>query len=531
MKFKFKIQQYQTDAVEQTVDVFSGQPSKTETKYLRSLGKTDGKITYEEEYIGFRNNELELDRRQLLDNIHRIQGIGNIPLSNTLVSTNGLGACSLDIEMETGTGKTYVYIKTMFELNKRYGWTKFIVVVPSIAIREGVAKSFAMLEEHFMEQYGKKARYFIYDSSNLQKIDSYSSDANINVMIINTQAFNTSLKEGAKNKEARIIYSLRDDFNTRRPIDVIAANRPIIIMDEPQKMEGAATQKALRNFHSLFVLNYSATHKTSHNCIYALDALDAYREKLVKKIQVKGITLLNLQGTSCYIYFDSIVLSKNHAPQVKLEIDVNDKSGIHRRILLFNQYDNLYVSSKNLEEYRNFVITDIIPEQNTVIFQNGDHLRKGDVMGDVSEETLQRVQIRETIKSHFAKEEMLYRQGIKTLSLFFIDEVSNYKTYDEEGNAVPQRLWKVFEEEYTNFLNEHLSFFDDDYQRYLRQFSAKQVHNGYFSVDKKGHSINSTLKRGENYSSDISAYDLILKNKERLLSFDEPHGLFSLTRH
>lgn len=522
MKFKFKIQQYQTDAVEQTVDVFSGQPSKTETKYLRSLGKTDGKITYEEEYIGFRNNELELDRRQLLDNIHRIQGIGNIPLSNTLVSTNGLGACSLDIEMETGTGKTYVYIKTMFELNKRYGWTKFIVVVPSIAIREGVAKSFAMLEEHFMEQYGKKARYFIYDSSNLQKIDSYSSDANINVMIINTQAFNTSLKEGAKNKEARIIYSLRDDFNTRRPIDVIAANRPIIIMDEPQKMEGAATQKALRNFHPLFVLNYSATHKTSHNCIYALDALDAYREKLVKKIQVKGITLLNLQGTSCYIYFDSIVLSKNHAPQVKLEIDVNDKSGIHRRILLFNQYDNLYVSSKNLEEYRNFVITDIIPERNTVIFQNGDHLCKGDVMGDVSEETLQRVQIRETIKSHFAKEEMLFRQGIKTLSLFFIDEVSNYKTYDEEGNAVPQRLWKVFEEEYTNFLNEHLSFFDDDYQRYLRQFSAKQVHNGYFSVDKKGHSINSTLKRGENYSSDISAYDLILKNKERLLSFDEP---------
>ena len=522
MKFKFKIQQYQTDAVEQTVGVFGGQPSKAETKYRRDLGKTEGKITYEEDYIGFRNNDVELDRAQLLDNIHHIQEVGNIPLSNTLVATNGLGACSLDIEMETGTGKTYVYIKTMFELNKRYGWTKFIVVVPSIAIREGVAKSFAMLEDHFMEKYGKKARYFIYDSGNLQKIDSYSSDANINVMIINTQAFNTSLKEGAKNKEARIIYSLRDDFNTRKPIDVIAANRPIIIMDEPQKMEGAATQKALRNFHPLFVLNYSATHKTSHNCIYALDALDAYRQKLVKKIQVKGITLQNLQGTSCYIYFDSIVLSKNHAPQVKLEIDVNDKSGIHRCTLLFNQYDSLYVSSKNLEEYRNLVITDIIPEQNTVVFQNGDHLRKGDVMGDVSEETLQRVQIRETIKSHFAKEEMLFRQGIKTLSLFFIDEVSNYKTYDEDGNAVPQRLWNVFEEEYINFLNDHLSFFDDDYQRYLRKFSAKQVHNGYFSVDKKGHSVNSTLKRGEDYSSDISAYDLILKNKERLLSFDEP---------
>ena len=522
MKFRFKIQQYQTDAVEHTVGVFGGQPSKAATKYRRDLGKTNGKIVYEEDYIGYRNNEIELDRGQLLDNIHRIQGLGNIPLSNTLVATNGLGACSLDIEMETGTGKTYVYIKTMFELNKCYGWTKFIVVVPSIAIREGVAKSFAMLEDHFMEQYGKKARYFIYDSSNLQKIDSYSSDANINVMIINTQAFNTSLKEGAKNKEARIIYSLRDDFGTRRPIDVIAANQPIIIMDEPQKMEGAATQKALRNFHPLFVLNYSATHKTSHNCIYALDALDAYRQKLVKKIQVKGITLQNLQGTSCYVYFDSIVLSKNHAPQVKLEIDVKDKSGIHRRTLLFNQYDSLFASSKELEEYRNYMITDILPEQNTVVFQNGDRLRKGEVMGDVSEDTLQRVQIRETIQSHFAKEEMLFRQGIKTLSLFFIDEVSNYKTYDEEGNAVPGRLWNVFEEEYTNFLNEHLSLFDDDYQQYLRKFTAKQVHNGYFSVDKKGHSVNPTLKRGEDYSSDISAYDLILKNKERLLSFDEP---------
>lgn len=522
MKFKFKIQQYQTDAVRQTVEVFGGQPSKAETKYRRDLGKTDGKITYEEDYIGFRNNEVELDRSQLLENIRRIQGLANIPLSNTLVATNGLGACSLDIEMETGTGKTYVYIKTMFELNKRYGWTKFIVVVPSIAIREGVAKSFDMLKEHFKVQYDKYADCFIYDSSNLSQIDSYSSNANINVMIINTQAFNTSLKEGAKNKEARIIYSLRDDFNTRKPIDVIAANHPIIIMDEPQKMEGAATQKALRNFHPLFVLNYSATHKTSHNCIYALDALDAYRQKLVKKIQVKGITLQNLQGTSSYIYFDSIVLSKNHAPQVKLEIDVNDKSGIHRRTLLFDQYDNLYVSSKNLEEYRNFVITDIIPEQNMVVFQNGDRLRKGDVMGDVSEDTLQRVQIRDTIKSHFAKEEMLFRQGIKTLSLFFIDEVSNYKTYDDEGNTVPQRLWKVFEEEYTNFLNEHLSLFDDEYQKYLRRFSATQVHNGYFSVDKKGHSIDSKPKRGEDYSSDTSAYDLILKNKERLLSFDEP---------
>ena len=294
MKFKFKIQQYQTDAVEQTVSVFAGQPSKTNAQYRRDLGKRKGQITFEEEYVGWRNSDVELQGHQLLANIQQQQVIGNIPKSTKLSLPDGLGACSLDIEMETGTGKTYVYIKTMFELNKRYGWSKFIVVVPSIAIREGVYKSFTMLEDHFMEQYGKKARYFIYNSCNLTQIDSFSSDASINVMIINVQAFNTSFKEGAANKESRIIYSKRDDFQSRRPIDVIAANRPIIIMDEPQKMEGAATQRALKNFKPLFVLNYSATHKTSHNCVYALDAFDAYRQRLVKKIQVKGITLLNI---------------------------------------------------------------------------------------------------------------------------------------------------------------------------------------------------------------------------------------------
>ncbi len=224
MKFKFKIQQYQTEAVEQTVSVFAGQPSKTNAQYRRDLGKTRGRIVYDEEYVGWRNNDVELNSQQLLANIQQQQMEGNIPKSARLSKPEGLGACSLDIEMETGTGKTYVYIKTMFELQKRYGWSKFIVVVPSIAIREGVYKSFTMLEDHFMEQYGRKARFFIYNSSNLTQIDAFSSDASLNVMIINTQAFNTSFKEGAKNKESRIIYSKRDDFQSRRPIDVIAAN-------------------------------------------------------------------------------------------------------------------------------------------------------------------------------------------------------------------------------------------------------------------------------------------------------------------
>ena len=521
MKFKFKIQQYQTEAVEQTVNVFAGQPSKTNAQYRRDLGKTKGRIVYDEEYVGWRNADVELSDKQLLDNIKQMQVDGNIPQSKSLSKPDGLGACSLDIEMETGTGKTYVYIKTMFEMNKRYGWSKFIVVVPSIAIREGVYKSFTMLEEHFMEQYNKKARFFIYNSSNLTQIDSFSSDAAINVMIINTQAFARDFKEDAKNKVSLIMYTKRDDFQSRRPIDVIAANRPIIIMDEPQKMEGVATQKALKNFKPLFVLNYSATHKTSHNCVYALDALDAYRQRLVKKIQVKGITLQNLLGNQSYIYFDSIVLSKNKAPEVKLEIEIKGASSTRRQICKFSQGDSLFDTS-HLQAYKDFVITDINPLTNMVYFMNGDSLHKGEVMGDVSEKQLQRIQVRETIKSHFEKEAMLFKQGIKTLSLFFIDEVANYKSYDELGEVVKGDLWKIFEEEYMLYLNEHLSLFEDDYQRYLKRFSASEVHNGYFSIDKKGHAINSTVARGEDTSNDISAYDLILKNKERLLSFEEP---------
>jgi type III restriction enzyme len=523
MKFKFKIQQYQTDAVESTVSVFAGQPSKANAQYRRDLGKQKQqlKTEFEEEYVGYRNADVELNASQLLENIHHQQVQNDIPLSKSLAATNGLGACSLDVEMETGTGKTYVYIKTMFEMHKRFGWSKFIVVVPSIAIREGVYKSFTMLEEHFMELYGKKARYFIYNSANLTQIDSFSSDASINVMIINVQAFNTSFKEGAANKEARIIYSKRDDFQSRRPIDVIAANRPIIIMDEPQKMEGEATQRALRNFKPLFVLNYSATHKTSHNCIYALDAYDAYKQRLVKKIQVKGITVQNLLGTQSYIYFDSIILSKNHAPVVRLEIEVKGAAATRRQLCKFEQGDSLFAVSQ-LPAYKDFVITEINPLTNTVYFQNGKQLRQGEVMGDVSEKAIQQIQIRETVKSHFEKERTLFNQGIKTLSLFFIDEVANYKSYDTDGNEVQGPLWKMFEDEYNRYLNENLTLFEDDYQRYLRRFSAAQVHNGYFSIDKKGHSIDSEVKRGKDTSDDISAYDLILKNKERLLSFDEP---------
>ncbi len=523
MKFKFKIQQYQTDAVERTVEVFTGQPSVESLTYRRDLGKravNRQTSMYDEEIeTGYRNSAIQLSSTELLANINKSQQWSDIKLSNALAPS--IGVCTLDIEMETGTGKTYVYIKTMFELNKRYGWSKFIVVVPSIAIREGVGKSFRMLEDHFMEHYGKKARWFVYDSSRLKSLDDFSSDAGINVMIINTQAFASSLKEGAKNKESKIIYSKRDDFASRRPIDVIAANRPIIILDEPQRMEGEATQNALRRFMPLFVLNYSATHRTRHNTVYALDALDAYNKKLVKKIQVKGFEVKNLKGASSYLYIDSIILSKNDPPMVKIDLEVNTASGIRRKSVKFGKGDKLYNES-GLKQYEGFDITEINPYTDTVTFLNGITLRKGEVFGDSNELAMQRVQIRETIVSHFEKERKLFARGIKTLSLFFIDEVAKYKSYNEEGEVEQGVFWKIFEEEYTNVLNENLSLFDSAYQQYLLRFSASEVHNGYFSIDKKGHSVNSEIKRGRDTSDDISAYDLILKNKERLLSFEEP---------
>ena len=536
MKFNFKIQQYQTDAVEAVVRVFSGQGFHEKVAFRRDVGKTDkaekqltwnmadafGENYDPEDETGYKNELIELSDEQLLQNIQQLQNENNIKMSSSLIKS--LGRCSLDIEMETGTGKTYVYIKTMFELNKRYGWSKFIVVVPSIAIREGVKKSFEITSDHFMEHYGKKARFFIYNSSNLNQLDNFSSSSGINVMIINTQAFASSLKEDGKSKEARIIYSKRDEFGSRCPIDVIKANRPIIILDEPQKM-GDVTQKALQNFNPLFSLNYSATHKTQHNLVYVLDALDAFNKRLVKKIEVKGFEVKNFRGTDKYLYLEQIVLSSKKPPMAKLELEIAYNKSINRETRILGVGDNLYYISQEMEQYKGYVISEIDPTRGTVTFTNGEVIRAGDVVGDVSENDMRRIQIRETIISHFEKEEKLFNKGIKTLSLFFIDEVAKYRQYDENGDEMLGEYGKMFEEEYNSVLNEHLTMFDDAYQKYLRTTcdDISSIHRGYFSIDKKtGRSVNSELKKGSEFSDDISAYDLILKNKERLLSFDEP---------
>jgi type III restriction enzyme len=532
MKFRFKTQKFQVDAVNAIVDVFKGQPFIHAEEYTRDLGvvatsqlrqqmslfedSESGKSLLDDgDDIGFSNASIKISEDKILENIREIQSKSNLKESREL--SKNLGLVSLDIEMETGTGKTYVYTRTIFELNKRYGWSKYIVVVPSIAIREGVKKSFEQTQEHFMDLYGKKIRFFIYNSSNLGQIDQFSKDSSINVMIINIQAFNT------RNKESRRIYEKIDDFQSRRPIDVIMKNRPIVIRDEPQKMGGDATQETLKLFNPLFSINYSATHRDQHNLVYVLDALDAYNQKLVKKIEVKGFQVKNLRGTNGYLYLQKIAISANRPPRALIELEIDYNKSINRETRWFDVGDNLYNTSRQMNQYENgFTISEISPITNTVTFLSGDVLAVGNSTGDIAVNDVRRIQIRETILSHFDKEEELFDKGIKVLSLFFIDEVAKYREYDEDGNQLLGLYGKIFEEEYLKAINARGLLLDTPYYKYLKSIETNKTHNGYFSIDKKGRSIDSPVKRNSDESDDITAYDLILKDKERLLSFDEP---------
>lgn len=526
MKLKFKTQAYQSAAVQAVVDCFKGQPpASAEAISYRidpgraARGQTMGSTLGTDD--GFKNADLALTDLALLDNIQQVQRGQNLPVSDTLVKTK-VARVNLDVEMETGTGKTYCYIKTIFELNRRYGWSKFIIVVPSIAIREGVAKSLEITAEHFLETYQKKARFFIYNSKQLHHLESFSSDAGINVMVINVQAF------AARGADNRRIYEVLDDFQSRRPIDVISANRPILILDEPQKMEGAQTLKSLEEFKALMVLRYSATHKTTHNKIHRLDALDAYNQKLVKKIAVRGIAVKGLAGTAGYLYLQSIEISSKKPPEARVEFEQKLAGGnIKRVVKKLSKGDNLFSDgfSNGLDQYRDgFVVSDINANTDTLSFTNGLQLTVGDATGDVTEAALRRIQLREAIKAHFDKEQALFQQGVKVLTLYFIDEVAKYRDYsqpDEKGEYA-----RIFEEEYNLYLNEMLDLDETPYVKYLKGITAEQTHSGYFSIDKKTkRDVDPDIeKRGENagLSNDVEAYDLILKNKERLLSLDEP---------
>ncbi|KGP76140.1 restriction endonuclease subunit R [Desulfosporosinus sp. Tol-M] len=516
MKLQFRHQKFQSDAATAVCDVFAGQPFHSPT-YMIDPGLGQMGLDDARNFTGFNNAPVAIGEDKILEHIRTIQRSGQIKPSDALD-----GRYNLTVEMETGVGKTYTYIKTMYELNKRYGWSKFIIVVPSVAIREGVYKSFQMTEEHFAEDYGKKIRFFIYNSAQLTEIDRFASDSAINVMIINSQAFN------ARGKDARRIYMKLDEFRSRRPIDILAKTNPILIIDEPQSVEGAATKERLKEFAPLVTLRYSATHRADsvYNMIYRLDALEAYNKKLVKKIAVKGISVSGSTATEGYVYIQSINLSKGN-PTATIEFDIKGNSGIRKVSRIVSEGYSLFDNSGELAEYKDgYTVLRIDGRDSSVEFTNGKKLFAGDVIGSVSEEQLRRIQIRETILSHIERERQLFAKGIKVLSLFFIDEVAKYKQYDAHGNATGGSYAQIFEEEYKAVVGNRQLTLDDseEYQKYLEGIPAERTHAGYFSIDKKsGRMIDSKLgDKKERTSDDADAYDLIMKDKERLLDRREP---------
>ncbi len=519
MKIQYKHQKFQSDAAKAVVDVFAGQPYLTAAYQMdRGSGAYQLGVCEEHDFTGFGNRKIvpELSDRQILEQLNQIQRSHQIRPSQKLEGReNGY---QLTIEMETGVGKTYTYIKTIFELNKHYGWSKFIVVTPSVAIREGVYKSFEMTQEHFAEEYGKKIRFFIYNSAQLAQIDRFASDRSIHVMIINAQAFN------AKGKDARRIYMRLDEFRSRRPIDIIAGTNPILIIDEPQSVEGRQTRERLKEFHPLLTLRYSATHKSDriYNMVYRLDAMDAYNRRLVKKIAVKGISESGSSAADGFLYLESINLSQND-PTATLRFEIKRAGGMpKKKSRIVRIGDNLYERSGGLEEYRNgFVIKQIDGREDAVEFLNGIKIAAGEVIGAVDQDQLRRIQIRETILSHLERERQLFDKGIKVLSLFFIDEVANYREYDAAGRPANGKYAAMFEEEYEEIVSSlRPTETEEAYLQYLQAIPAAKTHAGYFSVDGRGKMVNSRVGLRETTSDDVSAYELIMKNKERLLDRD-----------
>ena len=498
MKLQFKSQQYQSDATQAVVDVFYGQAKGFRQDIAhRKMTKTtvlnkehiDEEITYR-----FSNNPLDANL-DLLKNIQTVQQRDSL-LKQSVELKKGL---HFTVEMETGTGKTYVYTKTMFELNKKYGWSKFIIIVPSIAIREGVNKSLNLTEDHFKIEYKKKLRYFIYDtknSSNLTNIANFSSSSEIEVIIMNYQAFATS------SKESRKIYEKQDSIQSRRPIDLIKATRPILIIDEPQRL-GKTAEAKLKEFDPLFTLRYSATHKDDFHKLYRLDAIDAYNEKLVKRISVKAIDVKGDSATGGYVFLDHIKLSSKANPTALLEIDMKLSNSVQKKSLRVHEGDNLYDLSNKLSAYEEgFTVASIDGYENSIRFLNGRKVMAGEVTGSVQEKHLRRIQIRETIRSHIAKEKALFGKGIKVLSLFFIDEVKKYRDYEAED--LKGLYAQMFEEEYVRIVHDELGLFDEAYRAYVEGLKTEEIHKAYFSIDKKGKAIDPKADKSGN-SNDVSA--------------------------
>lgn len=522
MKLRYKYQGFQAEAARAVTDVFKGQPFVDSAEFDRTMG--EGRLNVSPN--GFSNFPLCVGRASLAENVRAVQlAQGLKPIEHFEGEPDEV---ILTVEMETGTGKTYTYIKTMHELHKLYGWTKFVVVVPSVAIREGVLKSFLTMNDHFADEYGVRMQCFVYSSKQLSKIEEFATDGGMHCMIINTQAFNSSFDEEAGNAVAKIIMGRPDSFGSRRPIDVLAEIHPIMIVDEPQSVLGANrrnnARKNLKLFKPLFTLLYSATHREGdiYNMVYRLDAMDAYNRKLVKKIEVKGISQVGSTATNGFLCLEEIVVGKGN-PKARISFDKKTASGIKQVTRLAGEGFDLFEHSGGLAEYADSCkVLRIDGRAGTMELLNGTILHEGAMTGSINEMAIRREQIRETIRSHFERERALFPKGIKVLSLFFIDKVENYRVYGRGGAASLGKFAEMFEEEYEQIIGDYIDMFSPEHLQYIQRHRASEVHAGYFSQDKKGKMLDTKESNEKGREEALRAYDLIMKDKERLLSFDEP---------
>ncbi len=490
MKLSFESNlSYQQEAILSVVGLFEGQ-NADDSGYSYRFDEADVFCS-----IDGIANRLMLSESQILANLQKVQSDNGLPVSDTLDGMH------FSVEMETGTGKTYVYLRTIYELNRKYGFKKFVIVVPSIAIREGVLKNLQITHEHFQSIYDNiPIRYYVYDSGRISSLRGFATGDNIEILVINIDAFA---------KDENIINRPNDKLNGQEPIRFIQSVNPIVIVDEPQNMESEKRVAAIRNLNPLCTLRYSATHRNKYNLVYSLNPVKAYDLGLVKQIEVDSVLEENsLNGA--FVALESITPAKTKVT-AKLTIDRNTKDGVRKQTVSVKTGDDLYPLSNEREIYRNgYIVEEIDASNGCVVFSNGETLYVGERHDDLNDDVM-RFQMRRTIEEHLRKELRLNKQGIKVLSLFFIDRVANYRFYDEQGNMVAGKFAKWFEEIYSELIAQPQF-------RSLNIFPIEQIHNGYFSQDKKGH-VKDT--NGET-QADNDTYNLIMRDKEKLLDMNNP---------
>lgn len=505
MKIQFdSSQQYQIDAVSSIVDLFEGQALNKEDFTVQL--NTSTPLFQSELGVG---NLIGLDVSSIYKNLIEIQERNDLdPISESSFKENGM---NFSVEMETGTGKTYVYLRTIFELNQKYGFKKFIIVVPSVPIREGTLKNLDITKEHFKALYNNvEVESFVYDSKKANRLRQFATSNQLQIMVINIDSFRKDFSDSEDEKKSNVIFKESDKLSGRRPIEFVQATNPFVIIDEPQSVDSTPrAQDAIRSLNPSCILRFSATHKNLYNLVYKLDPIRAYEFRLVKQIVVASVTGANAQNDA---YVKLLEVDNKKGIRARIKIQIQGRGKVTEKDIWVKQNSDLFALSNEREAYRNgFEVLDINAEPNNefIDFTVG-RLYKGQERGGIKDD-LAAVQIKNTIKKHLDKELQLKGQGIKVLSLFFIDRVANYRTYSEDGKAVAGKYAEIFEQSYDELIK--LPQYKE-----LNVHPVKKLHDGYFSADKKG-----ILKdTNGNTQADDDTYAKIMRNKEQLLSLDEP---------